>query len=70
MRYLKRRINGNNIIIISIFSLMLIISSFGIMMTVDFAYGQASQVNPNSNNTDTNSLDIQNIPPKKFTLEA
>ena len=40
-------------------------SSFVIMMTIQFAYGQASQVNPNGNNTDTNSLDIQHIPTKK-----
>jgi pimeloyl-ACP methyl ester carboxylesterase len=64
MSYLKRRIKGDNTII-SIFSLMLITSSSGIMMIFHFAHGQASQVNQNSNNTSTNSLDIQNIPAKK-----
>jgi len=49
-------------IIISIFSLMLIASSFGIVST-QFASGQASQVNSDKNNT--NLLNVQNIPAKK-----
>ena len=64
MSYLKRGIEGHDITI-SIFSLMLITSSFGIM-TIHFAYGQASQVNPKNN---ANSLDIQNKPAKKCMLE-
>lgn len=65
-------------IAIGIFSLMLIIvSSVGIMSNsikylgniiyIHFAYGQASQINSNSNNNNTskNSLDVQNIPAKK-----
>jgi len=35
------------------------------MTTIHFAYGQASKVKPNSNNTNTNLLNIQNIPVKK-----
>jgi predicted RND superfamily exporter protein len=61
MCYLRRRIKGHNIII-SIFSLVLITSSFGIM-TLHFAYGQASQVNSNKNGA--NLLNVRNIPAKK-----
>jgi pimeloyl-ACP methyl ester carboxylesterase len=61
MSYLRRGIEGHYITI-SIFSLMLITSSFGIV-TIHFAYGQATQVNPKNN---ANSLDIQNIPAKKI----
>ena len=65
MSHLKRRIKGNNIIIIiiiSIFSLMLITSSFA-NITTHVAYGQASQ--GNSDKTNANLLDVQNIPAKK-----
>ena len=62
MSHLKRRIKGDNIIIISIFSLMLITSSFAII-TTHVAYGQASQGNSDMNNA--NSLNVQNIPVKK-----
>ena len=51
-----------NPIIISIFSLTLIASSFGIV-SIQFASGQASQVNSDKNNA--NSLNVQNIPAKK-----
>ena len=47
---------------VAFFSLMLIASSFGIM-SIQFAYGQARQVNSDKNNA--NSLDVQNIPAKK-----
>jgi pimeloyl-ACP methyl ester carboxylesterase len=63
----KERMKGHDIII-SIFSVMLIISSLGIM-TIHFAYGKSNQVNSNtSNNTNTNSLDIQHIPTKKVRV--
>jgi pimeloyl-ACP methyl ester carboxylesterase len=50
-------------IIISIFSLMLIASSSGIV-SIQFAFGQASQVNSDNNNN-ANSLNVQDIPIKK-----
>jgi hypothetical protein len=61
-------------IIISIFSLMLIASSFGIVSSIQFASGQANQVNSNQvnsdkNNNNANSLNVQNIPAKYYTLE-
>jgi hypothetical protein len=40
--------------------------------TIHFAYGQISQISSNTtsnNNTNTNSLDVQNTPAKKFMLE-
>jgi hypothetical protein len=49
------------------FPLVFIISSFGTMAIIH-AYAQASQVRPNGNNTNTNSLDIQNIVAKKFHI--
>jgi len=49
-------------IIIGIFSLMLIASSFEIA-SIQFASGQTSQVNSDKNNT--NLLNVQNIPAKK-----
>ncbi|MFL6379413.1 MAG: hypothetical protein ACJ72R_18425 [Nitrososphaeraceae archaeon] len=77
-----KRIKGDNILIASIFSLTIIIvvSALGLITTainyfgiiIHFAYGQASQMNSSSssnNNTITNSLDVQNIPAKKFMLE-
>ena len=42
---------------------MLITSSVGIM-TIHYAYGQASQVNSDKNNN-ANLLNVQNIPAKK-----
>jgi hypothetical protein len=59
-----RRIKENTIII-SIFSLMLIASSFGIV-SIQLASGQASQVNSDKNNA--NSLNLQNIPAKKVEV--
>jgi pimeloyl-ACP methyl ester carboxylesterase len=68
---LRRMIKGHNIAI-GIFSLILIIaSSLGVMTnpinySSTLAYGQADEMNSNSsNNTSTNSLDIQNIQAKK-----
>lgn len=63
MYYLSRRITGHNVIIIGIFLLVLLTSSFGDVMAIHYAYGQASQVN--SDNKDAN-LYIQNIPAKKI----
>ena len=57
------RIKGRNIII-SIFSLMLTISSFAIIST-HVAYGQASQKNSDKNKNNANSPNIQNIPAKR-----
>lgn len=65
-----RRTIGHNIVI-SIFALMIIASSLSMMTASDyfnlthFAYGQPDKMNPNN----TNSLNVQNIPAKKFTLE-
>ena len=50
-------------IIISTFLLMLIALSFGIV-SIQFASGQASQVNSDKNNN-ANSLNVQNISAKK-----
>ena len=50
-------------IIISVFLLILIASSFGIV-SIQFASGQASQVNSDENNN-ANSLNVQNISAKK-----
>ncbi|MFL6403489.1 MAG: hypothetical protein ACJ71M_08440 [Nitrososphaeraceae archaeon] len=40
---------------------------------IHFVYGQISQISSNTtsnnNNANTNSLDVQNIPAKKFMLE-
>ena len=74
MCYLRRRkITGQNIRILSL--RLLIASSLQMMAnsvnyfntTIHFAYGQASQLNSKStsNNANTNSLDVQNIPAKK-----
>jgi pimeloyl-ACP methyl ester carboxylesterase len=68
MYYLSRRIKGHNVIIISIFLLVLITSSFG-STTVHYAYGQASQANSDKNNNNTNLLNVQNIPAKKVHVE-
>src|SRR5919198_182980 len=57
---LKGKIRGYDIII-SIFSLMLITSSIGIM-TIHFAYGQSDQMRSSN---DINLLDVQNIQAKK-----
>ena len=54
-----------NTITISIFSLMLIASSIGIV-SIQFASGQASQVNSDKNNA--NSLNVQNIAAKKVEV--
>ncbi|MBV9177280.1 MAG: alpha/beta hydrolase [Nitrososphaeraceae archaeon] len=62
MYRLTRRIKEHSIII-SIFSLMLIALSFGIV-SIQFASGQASQVNSDKNNA--NPLNLQNIPAKKI----
>jgi pimeloyl-ACP methyl ester carboxylesterase len=75
MYYLSRKMNGYNITV-GIFSLIIIVTSLGIITTsinyfdintIHFAYGQASQTNSNSdsNNTNTNSLDVQKISAKK-----
>jgi pimeloyl-ACP methyl ester carboxylesterase len=62
----RRRIKEDNVLF-SIFSLMIIVSSLGMMTisnyfsTTHFAYGQTSQINSNN----TNSLNVQNIPAKK-----
>ena len=64
MYYLSRGIKGHNVIIIMLFLLVLLTSSFGIM-AVHYAYGQASQVNLDKNNN-TNLLNVQNIPAKKI----
>lgn len=61
MYHLVGRIKEHSIII-SIFSLMLIASSSGIV-SIQFASGQASQVNSGKNNA--NLLNVQNIPAKK-----
>jgi hypothetical protein len=61
MYHLMRRIKEHSRII-SIFSLMLIASSFGIV-SIQFASSQASQVNSDKNNA--NSLNVQYIPAKK-----
>jgi pimeloyl-ACP methyl ester carboxylesterase len=50
-------------IIITLFSLMLIASPFGIV-SIQFASGQASQVNSDNNNN-ANSLNVQDIPIQK-----
>ena len=74
MCYLRRRkITGQNIRILSL--ILIIASSLQIVAnsvnyfntTIHFAYGQASQLNSKStsNNANTNSLDVQNIPAKK-----
>jgi len=75
MDYLRRKIKGYTIAI-GIFSLIVIVTSSGItttsinyfdINTIHFAYGQANQISSNSdsNNTNTNSLDVQDIPAKK-----
>jgi pimeloyl-ACP methyl ester carboxylesterase len=64
MYHLMGRIKENTIII-SIFSLMLIASSFGIV-SIQFASSQASQVNSDKNNA--NSLNVQNIAAKKVEV--
>lgn len=62
----RRRIKEDNVLF-SIFSLMIIASSLGMITTSDyfspthFAYGQPDQMNSNN----TNSLNVQNIPAKK-----
>jgi len=48
---------------------MLIASSFGIVSSIQFAAGQANQVNSDKNNNNANSLNVQNIPAKYYTLE-
>jgi hypothetical protein len=68
MYHLMRRIKEHSIII-SIFSLMLIASSFGIVSSIQFAAGQANQVNSDKHNNNANSLNAQNIPAKYYTLE-
>jgi pimeloyl-ACP methyl ester carboxylesterase len=76
MYYPRRKVNRNNIAII-IFSFVIIVTSSGIITasinyfginTIHFAYGQASQMNlkNDSNNTKTNSLDVQEIPAKRI----
>jgi pimeloyl-ACP methyl ester carboxylesterase len=62
--HLVRRIKEYSLII-SIFSLMVITSSLG-SMSIQFASGQASQVNSDKNNA--NSLNVQNIPAKKVQV--
>jgi len=64
MYHPMRRIKEHSIII-SIFSLMLISSSFGMVSSIQFASGQANQVNSDKNNNNANSLNVQNIPAKK-----
>src|SRR5919198_776322 len=66
MYHLMGRIKEHSIIIISIFSLMLIASSIGIV-SIQFVSGQASQINSDKNNT-TNSLNVQNVPAKKVRV--
>jgi pimeloyl-ACP methyl ester carboxylesterase len=57
-------IKGYYMLIASIFSFIIIAASL-----VNFAYGQASQMDPTrNNNTNANSLDIQNIPVKKVQV--
>jgi pimeloyl-ACP methyl ester carboxylesterase len=54
-------IKGHYMLIASIFSFIIIAASL-----VNFAYGQASQMDPTrNNNTNANSIDIQNIQAKK-----
>ena len=58
---LIKRIKGHYTLIASIFSFIIIAVSL-----VNFAYSQASQVDlTRNNNTNANSLDLQNIPVKK-----
>jgi pimeloyl-ACP methyl ester carboxylesterase len=75
MDYLRRKIKGYTIAI-GIFSLIIIVTSSGItttsinyfdINTIHFAYGQANQISSNSdsNNTNTNPINVQNIPAKK-----
>ncbi|HZC21434.1 MAG TPA: alpha/beta hydrolase, partial [Nitrososphaeraceae archaeon] len=75
MYYPRRKINEYNIAT-SIFSLIIIVTSLGIITafidyfdinTIRVAYGQASQMNSNSDsdNRNTNSIDLQNIPAEK-----
>jgi hypothetical protein len=64
MYYLRRRITGHDVIIIRLFLLVLLTSSFGIT-TNHYAYGQASRLNPDKNNN-ANILNLQNIPAKKI----
>ena len=67
MHCLKRRIKGDNTIIIIIFSVLTLASLFGVTSNSNYfnplhiAYGLASQMNSNN----TNSLNIQNITAKK-----
>jgi pimeloyl-ACP methyl ester carboxylesterase len=53
-------------IIITLFSLMLIASPFGIV-SIQFAFGQASQVSSDMNNS-ANSLNVQDIPIQKINV--
>jgi pimeloyl-ACP methyl ester carboxylesterase len=76
MYYPRRKIKEYNIPT-SVFSLIIIATSLGIITasidffdinTIHVAYGQASQMNSNrdSDNSNTNSIDVQNIPAKKI----
>jgi pimeloyl-ACP methyl ester carboxylesterase len=75
MYYLRRKANEYNISAI-IFSLIIVVISLKIITTsIDYfdinnihvAYGQVSQINSNrdSDNSNTNLIDLQNIPAKK-----
>ena len=60
-----KQIKGHHTLITSIFSFIIITASL-----VNFAYGQGSQgdSNTSNNNSDANSIDIQNLPAKKVQV--